>query len=53
MKLCYSKTREKYFLNPLPPPPKKKNKAQGYERSRYVYPHEYLSMPAARDLDIH
>ena len=34
------------------PPPQKK-KAQGYERSRYVYTHKCLSIPAARDLDIH
>ena len=48
MMLCYSKTRKmKYFL---PPPPKK---AQGYERSRYVYMHKCLSIQSARDLDIH
>ena len=47
MMICYSKTRKiKYFLDP----PKK---AQGYERSRYVYTHKCLSIPAARDLDIH
>ena len=34
-----------------PPPPKKK--AQGYERSRYVYMHKCLSIQSARDLDIH
>ena len=34
-----------------PPPPKKK--AQGYERSRYVYTHKCLSIHSARDLDIH
>ena len=40
MMLCYSKTRKiKYFLDP---PPKKK--AQGYERSRYVYTHKCLSI---------
>ena len=38
----------KYFLDP---PPKKK--AQGYERSRYVYTHKSLSIQSARDLDIH
>ena len=32
-------------------PPTKK--AQGYERSQYVYTHKCLSVPAARDLDIH
>ena len=48
MMLCYSKTRKiKYFLDPPPP------KAQGYERPRYVYTHECLSIPAACDLDIH
>ena len=47
MMLCYSKIRKiKYFLDP----PKK---AQGYERSRYVYMHKCLSIPPARDLDIH
>ena len=47
MMLCYSKIRKiKYFLDP----PKK---AQGYERSRYVYTHKCLSIPLARDLDIH
>ena len=47
MMLCYSKTRKiKYFLDP----PKK---AQGYERSRYVYMHKYFSIQSARDLDIH
>ena len=47
--LCYSKTRKiKYFWDP--PPPKK---VQGYERSRYVYTYKCLSIPAARDLDIH
>ena len=47
MMLCYSKTRKiEYFLDP----PKK---AQGYERSRYVYTHKCLSIPAALDLDIH
>ena len=49
MMLCYSKTRKiKYFLDP--PPPKKK--AQGYERSRYVYTHKFLYITVARDLDI-
>ena len=49
MMFCYSKTRKiRYFLDP---PPKKK--AQRYERSRYVYTHKCLSIPAARDLDIH
>ena len=51
MMLCYSKTRKiKYFLDP---PPKKK--PQGYKRSQYmyVYKHKCLSIPAARDLDIH
>ena len=33
------------------PPPKKK--AQGYERSRYVYKHKCLSIQSARDLEIH
>ena len=28
-------------------------KAQGYERSRYVYTHKCLSIQSARDLDIH
>ena len=51
MMLCYSKTRKiKYFLNPPPPPPQK---AQGYERSRYVYTHKCLSIQSNRDLDIH
>ena len=31
-------------------PPKK---AQGYERSRYVYTHKCFSIQSARDLDIH
>ena len=49
MMLCYSKTREiKYFLDP---PPKKK--AQGYERSVYVYTRKCLSIPPGSDLDIH
>ena len=49
MMLCYSKIRKiKYFWTP---PPKKK--AQGYERSRYVYTHKCLSIQSARDLDIH
>ena len=49
MMLCYSKIRKiKYFLDP---PPKKK--AQGYERSRYVYTHKCFSIQSARDLDIH
>ena len=49
MMLCYSKTRG----GKLDPPPSKK--AQGYERSRYIYTHidKDLSIPAARDLDIH
>ena len=48
MMLCYSKTRKiKYFLDP---PPKKK--AHGYERSRYVYTHKCLSIPAVCDLAI-
>ena len=52
---CYSKARKiKYFLDP--PPQKKKRKkekkAEGYERSRYVYTYMCLSIPAARDLDI-
>ena len=47
MMLCYSKIRKmKYFLDPPP-------KAQGYERSRYVYTHKCLSIQSARDLDIH
>ena len=47
MMLFYSKTRKiKNFLDP----PKN---AQGYEQSRYVYTHKCLSIPAARDLDIH
>ena len=50
MMLCYSKTRKiKYFLDP--PPPKKK--AQGYERSQYVYMLKCFSIQSARDLDIH
>ena len=50
MMLCYSETRKiKYYLD-TPPPPKKK--AQGYERSQYVYTHKSLSIPAARNLDI-
>ena len=32
-----------------PPPPIQK-KAQGYERTRYVYTHKCLTIPAARDL---
>ena len=49
MMLCYSKIRKiKYFLDT---PPKKK--AQGYERTRYVYTHKCLSIQSARDLDIH
>ena len=47
MMLCYSKNKENKILFG---PPKK---AQGYERSRYVYTHKCLSIPAARDLDIH
>ena len=47
MMLCYSKTRGENWN----PPPSKK--AQGYERSRYIYTHKGLSIPAARDLDIH
>ena len=48
MMLLYSKTRKiEYFLNPHPP------KARGYEWSRYVHTHKCLSIPAARDLDIH
>ena len=47
MMLCYSKTRKiKYFLDPT-------KKAQGYERSRYVYTQKCLSIQSARDLDIH
>ena len=34
-----------------PPPPQKK--AQGYERSRYVYTHKGFSIQSARDLEIH
>ena len=34
MKLCYSKTREKYFLTP--PPPKKKPKKKQGSRIRTV-----------------
>ena len=45
--LYYSEIRKiKYFLDP----PKK---AQGYERSRYVFTHRWLSIQSARDLDIH
>ena len=51
MMLCHSKTRKiKYFLEPPPP---QILKAQGYERSQYVYTHKCLSIPAAHDLEIH
>ena len=51
MMLCYSKTRKiKKLFGPPPPLPKK---AHRYERSRYVYTHKCLSIPAARDMDIH
>ena len=47
MMLCYSKTRKiKYFWTPPP-------KAQGYERSQYVYTHKCFSIQSARDMDIH
>ena len=48
MMLCHSKTRKnKTLFGPLP------KKAQGYERSRYVYMHKCFSIQSARDLDIH
>ena len=39
-----------FLLGILLDPPKK---AQGYERSRYGFMHKYLSIPAARNLDIY
>ena len=33
-----------------PPPPQK---PRGYEQLRYGYMHKWLSLPAARDLDIY
>ena len=41
--------KENEILFGPPPPPKK---AQGYERSRYVYKHKCMSISAAPDLDI-
>ena len=46
--LFQNKEKYKIIFGPPPPP-----KAQGYEWSRYVYTHKCLSIPAARDLDIH
>ena len=51
MMLCFFQNKEnEILLDPHPP-----KKAEGHERyrSRYVYTLKCLSIPAARDLDIH
>ena len=51
MMLFYSETKTmKYFLDP---PPKKKKRAQGYERSRYGSTDMCLLMPLASDQDFY
>ena len=47
--LLVQNKENKILFGPPPPP----QKAQGYERTQYVYTHKCLAIPAARDLDIH